>query len=112
MKTSKITNETIVQVHFNDINVPTEMTYMVYIDGKPVVLADEGADKNALVDIRELAGFEGEPDPYHDYESEMQESDYEAVHNWYYEVKNENFPIPFTDDDIPSHLYELGILEK
>ena len=112
METTKITDETTIQVHFNHPNNPTKMTYMVYLDGKPIVLEDCSADKNDLNDIRELAGYEGEPDPYHDYESEMIESDYEAVYNWYYEVENKNFPNPFTDDDIPNHFFTMGILEK
>lgn len=112
MKTSKITNETIVQVHFNDLHAPTELTYLIVIDGKPVVMGDYKTDKNELVEIRELAGFEGEPNSDHDFENEMSKSNYEAVHEWYYEVQNGNFPQPFTDEDIPDHFYELGILSK
>lgn len=111
MKHAKIKSNTLIQVHFNDIRTPTKMTYMVYIDGKPIVLEDANADKNSLVEIRELAGFKGEPDGNHNFESEMKESNYEAVYNWYYEVVNKNFPTPFTDLDIPNHFFDLGILE-
>lgn len=103
MKNSKITNQTIIEVHFDNLSSPDVMTFMAHIDSTPMVLAAEDADINSLVDIRELAGFKGNPGSYHDYSEEMKEREHEEVHTYYYEVKNENFPIPFTDDDIPTY---------
>lgn len=99
MKT-ELNNNKIIQVHFNNDRLATEANYATYINGKFVVLVDEsGIDMNDIEDIKELS-----------HDGVRYESTEEHVHPYYYEIKNGDFPTPFSDNDIPEHFFKLGIL--
>lgn len=95
-----LTNESIIRVYFNDLFAPTSKVYVTSDNnGRLTVLSKDDADKNCLVDIRELAGFPGVPTPEHEYENEMKFDNNGFLYQWYYEVKNGEFPMPFNCND-------------
>ena len=98
-----LNNDSTIQIHFNDVMNPTEMTFATYIDSKLVVLRDEHADRNDIEDVAELAGCTID---------DAKESREESLYLYFFEVKNANIGTPFTDSDIPEHFFKLGILNE
>jgi hypothetical protein len=80
----KITEETEINVHFNDLNGPTIMTFSVEDEnGAKQALEDWPCDANDLADIKEMAV------------SGPHESNEEHLHPYYFVVRNGDLGDPF-----------------
>jgi hypothetical protein len=96
-----ITPTTTIQVHFNDLENPSEKTYACYIHSNLVCLLDLPTNKEEMQHIQSIAR-----------NKQAKESNEEPLFLYYFEVENRDFENPFTDSDIPEHFFKLGILNK
>jgi hypothetical protein len=95
-----INSNSVIRVYFNDLSIPTRMTYASEIQGKLITLCDEPCDANDLDDVKDIST------------GELMKCSNESFYLNYYEVKNEDIGTPFEDDDIDSIFFEVGTLTR
>lgn len=82
----KFKDNTIINVHFNNLNTPSAMTFSVEIDGTLQAIEDWRCSENDLEKIKEIAI------------SGPHRSTEEYLHPDYFRVKNADLGDPFTNE--------------